>query len=147
MLLLVFFVVFLLTALLYALAVRNSFHEYGTQEDEPSAENEEPDVPAAPRAETEIETIYDAVGEIRLKEARKYLGSDELLKNALQSFYEQIPDKADEIERLSKEKDYENYTIQVHALKSSARLIGANELSEMARTLEECGNMILENTG
>ena len=33
-----------------------------------------------------------------------------------------------------------NYTTKVHALKSSARVIGANELSERARRLEDAGN-------
>ena len=35
--------------------------------------------------------------------------------------------------------DYDNYTIQVHALKSSARLIGASKLSEEALELETAG--------
>lgn len=33
--------------------------------------------------------------------------------------------------------DYENYRIQVHALKSNSRLLGADSLSEQARELEE----------
>ena len=36
-------------------------------------------------------------------------------------------------------KDIENYTIQVHALKSTARLVGAYELSERAWQLEQAG--------
>ncbi len=44
------------------------------------------------------------------------------------------------IETYCKEKDYHNYTIQVHSLKSSARLIGALQLSEQAKRLEACGN-------
>lgn len=32
-----------------------------------------------------------------------------------------------------------NYTIKVHALKSSARIIGAEDLSELARALEDAG--------
>lgn len=36
--------------------------------------------------------------------------------------------------------DINNYTIQVHALKSSARLIGANDLSDLAKYLEQMGN-------
>ena len=37
-------------------------------------------------------------------------------------------------------EDIENYTIKVHALKSSARLIGAMELSHKALKLENYGN-------
>ena len=36
--------------------------------------------------------------------------------------------------------DWKNYTIRVHALKSSARIIGANELSKQAAVLETAGN-------
>ena len=36
-------------------------------------------------------------------------------------------------------QDYENYTIKVHALKSSARVIGASNLSDMAKDLEAAG--------
>ena len=53
-----------------------------------------------------------------------------------------IEKNADELEKLLQEGDYENYTIKVHALKSSARLIGAEELSETARKLEAYGNFI-----
>ena len=34
--------------------------------------------------------------------------------------------------------DIKNYRIEVHALKSSARLIGAMELSKMAEYMEQC---------
>ena len=37
-------------------------------------------------------------------------------------------------------KDYHDYAVKVHALKSSARLIGAMQLSEDAKYLEECGD-------
>lgn len=37
------------------------------------------------------------------------------------------------------EKDFKNYTIFVHALKSTSKMIGANELSEMARKMEQAG--------
>ncbi len=60
-------------------------------------------------------------------------------------------------ERMSMIRDYyeagdiKNYTIQVHALKSSARLIGANDLSKRALELEMAGKenneaVIIENT-
>ena len=38
------------------------------------------------------------------------------------------------------EKDWENYTTKVHALKSSARIVGAQELSDRAKRLEDAGN-------
>ena len=45
--------------------------------------------------------------------------------------------KADALNDLYRRKDYGNYRIQVHALKSNSRLVGADSLSEMARQLEE----------
>lgn len=59
--------------------------------------------------------------------------------SVLSVFHKTAKAKADEIENLYKEKDIANYTIKVHALKSSARVIGAGKLSDMARALEEAG--------
>ena len=45
-----------------------------------------------------------------------------------------------------KEEDWKNYTIMVHALKSTARMIGAMELSEKFYRLEQLGNAEDEKT-
>ena len=45
----------------------------------------------------------------------------------------------EEIDKLYREGDIENYTIKVHALKSSARIIGAEKLSRFAEKLENAG--------
>lgn len=55
-------------------------------------------------------------------------------------FYKTSESKADEIEELFKADDIKNYTIKVHALKSSARIIGAKRISELAGSLELAGN-------
>ena len=57
---------------------------------------------------------------------------------------EAIPSKSEDIARYLDEGDYENYTILVHALKSSSRLIGAMQLSLDAARLEECGDKARE---
>ena len=77
-------------------------------------------------------------------------GSEEYI-SVLERFHSAVSDKADEIETYFTGNDIKNYTIKVHALKSSARIIGAMELSEKARLLEEAGNennvdYIKENT-
>ena len=77
---------------------------------------------------------------IELSQGIKNCGSRDLLKEVVKEFLISIPSKADHIEGFAKEKDYRNYTVAVHALKSSARLIGALELSDMAAYLEQCGN-------
>ena len=65
-------------------------------------------------------------------------GAEEFL-NILSGFYASIGTKSDEIEKYYKSGDIANYTIKVHALKSSARIVGALELSEKAKLLEAAG--------
>ncbi|MBR5419863.1 MAG: response regulator [Lachnospiraceae bacterium] len=57
----------------------------------------------------------------------------------LKIFYESIDEKNEELEGFYREKDLKDYTIKVHALKSSARIIGAGELGEEAQRLEDAG--------
>lgn len=57
----------------------------------------------------------------------------------LKMFHDTIEEKADELNRLYDEKDRENYTIKVHSLKSSLRIIGAEGLGEDAQRLEDAG--------
>ena len=65
---------------------------------------------------------------------------DDTLADALGDFIRSIETKPAEIEGYWMEKDYRNYTVQVHALKSTARLIGATKLGEDAYYLEQCGD-------
>lgn len=67
-------------------------------------------------------------------------GTPELYNKILGVYYASIEKKADLIEKYEAESDIQAYTIEVHALKSSARLIGAAELSELAARLEKCGH-------
>jgi len=77
---------------------------------------------------------------IDIAAALKNCGSLELLESVIHDFYEAIPSKAQQIQAYADNQDWKNYTVQVHALKSSARLIGALQLSQDAMYLEECGN-------
>ncbi|MEE3467149.1 MAG: ATP-binding protein [Eubacterium sp.] len=65
---------------------------------------------------------------------------DETLIEALNDFLQSLETKPAEIERYWLDKDYRNYTVQVHALKSTARLIGATKLADDAYYLEQCGD-------
>ncbi len=76
---------------------------------------------------------------IDLKTAIMNSGSKESFKTVLKIFYESIAVKAQDIEKYYEEKDFDNYIIKVHALKSSARLIGAVELGNEAEKLELAG--------
>ena len=67
-------------------------------------------------------------------------GSSEDFLNALKVFANSIESNSGEIERYFESQDWKNYTTKVHALKSTARIIGATELSDRARRLEDAGN-------
>ena len=75
------------------------------------------------------------------EEAIKGMGNEEIYISILSEFSSIGAKNADEIEAFKDSKDIENYTIKVHALKSSARIIGAKVLSSEAKDLEELGDM------
>ena len=66
-------------------------------------------------------------------------GSEEVFRTVLKIFYESLDNKLSEINEMYNAEDFENYTIKVHALKSSAKLVGAQKLSEDALALEMAG--------
>jgi len=75
-----------------------------------------------------------------VKEAISCLGSEKLYKEIINNFYTTIPSKVDLIRKYEKENRIKDYTIEVHTLKSSAKMIGAINLSELAQNLENFGN-------
>ncbi len=75
-----------------------------------------------------------------IKSGLAYCGSAEDYLAVLRVFQESAKANADEIQSYFDAKDWENFTTKVHALKSSARIIGASELSERAKRLEDAGN-------
>ena len=92
-----------------------------------------------------------SLADLDTKAGLKNCGSVEGYLSVLNVFLKTAGPKADEIEGLYNEGDLENYTIKVHALKSSARIIGAGALSRQALALEEAGkaknrSVIEENT-
>lgn len=71
--------------------------------------------------------------------AIKNSGSEAAFKAVLKIFYDSIKDKYAELDNAFSSGDWENYTIKIHALKSSARLVGAIELGDSAEKLEMAG--------
>ena len=69
----------------------------------------------------------------------KNSGSAELFLSLLKVFYESVDENAEAICKFYEDKDYKNYTIRVHALKSSARIVGATDFGEEAQQLENAG--------
>ena len=91
------------------------------------------------------------IPEIDRQAGLKNCGTEEGYVSVLSVFHQTAAAKADEIENCYKTGDIENFTIKVHALKSSARIIGAALLSGLAADLEAAGKKgdtayIQENT-
>lgn len=87
----------------------------------------------------DLKSLGDSAG-IDIDVALQNCGSPEILQKVIKDFYSSITEKGKLIEEYAKNGDYENYTIQVHSLKSSSRLIGALKLSKDAEYLEKCGD-------
>ncbi len=60
--------------------------------------------------------------------------------HAINMFYDTIDDNSKVINDAYKGDDIRLYTIKVHSLKTSARIVGALSLSELAQKIEDAGN-------
>ncbi|MCM1175266.1 MAG: PocR ligand-binding domain-containing protein [Blautia sp.] len=100
----------------------------------------------------EPKTANIVVGDLDVAFALKFLGTEELFWSVLKVYYKAIEKKAKLIKQLEEEENWTDYTIEVHALKSSSKQIGAITLSDKAAALEKAGNardaeFIHKNTG
>jgi len=89
---------------------------------------------------------------LNVADAVAMLGSEKLYLKILKDYYQAIDKKAESILSLEQRGEIGNYTVEVHALKSLSKQIGAIELSKMAEELEKAGNnkdipYIRNNTG
>ena len=70
-----------------------------------------------------------------------YCGNDEALYRSMLSRYaREAKEKAPAMRRFLEARDWKNYAILVHALKSGSRMIGAAALGESAAALEKAAN-------
>ena len=83
--------------------------------------------------------VHQRVSRRLSKAGMKNSGDKGAYLGLLKIFYESIDEKTEELNRFYEENDLKNYTIKVHALKSSARIIGAADFGEEAQRLEEAG--------
>ena len=77
---------------------------------------------------------------ISYQDAVTNCGGEEILKTVFWKFYESIEERAEALEGFVAAGNWQDYRIAVHSLKSSARLIGALQLSEDAKNLEAAAN-------
>ncbi len=115
-------------------AVETMYERKEALEDEANAvaETGEPEEPVTDASDDEIPGINKEVG-------IKNSGGEELFNTVLSVFYGTIQESHDEICQYYDKEDWKNYTVKVHALKSTARLIGAEKLADEARDLELAG--------
>lgn len=97
------------------------------------------------------QVVLPDIPELNIQGALKLLGSEELFMTILADYYHAIPKKYNLIQTYRDREEWHNYTVEVHALKSASRQIGADELSDKAAALEAAGNagdidIILQNT-
>ncbi len=76
---------------------------------------------------------------IDVQEGIKNAGSTEFYMEILGDFYLLIDTKSLKIERCIEDELIRDYTVEVHALKTNARIIGASELSKEFLHLEQLG--------
>ncbi len=90
----------------------------------------------APREELKWYQKIDMIdGEAALNNS----GSEDALKTVIRLFRDSVDSKYAELKGFYDAEDWENYTIKIHALKSSSKLIGAMDLSDRAQKLENAG--------
>ncbi len=94
--------------------------------------------------EDESDAVQTSIGSIRIgdldvKKGLLYCGNEENYLDILKMHARNGESNRDKIEEFYKSEDWDNYTILVHALKSSMKSIGADPLSNMAKRLEQAG--------
>ena len=104
----------------------------------PTAFSATPSAGASPR--NAPDPLFKEIFGLDSAAALKNCGTSEVFLEAIKAFRDAIEEKSNSIEEYAASSDWKNYTILVHALKSSARLIGATDLSEVAKDLEAKGN-------
>ncbi len=87
----------------------------------------------------ELKEIYENNPLLSLSAALKAVSSEELLIEVAGQFADGMEENLELIESYMMERDYKNYTIKLHSLKSSAKMIGEEGLSSLSYTLEELG--------
>ncbi len=84
----------------------------------------------------EIDLGFLEDNEVDVKSGIEYTGGKEKYLSALKRYYQNYEDNREKLEKLWADRDMENYTIQVHALKSNSRMVGANDLADAFEALE-----------
>jgi CheY-like chemotaxis protein/HPt (histidine-containing phosphotransfer) domain-containing protein len=99
---------------------------------------EAPSSDASPSGEQTLDVSH--IEGLNTADGIRYSGSKEMFITLLGAFYKLIDLKTIKIEKSLDDGDIRTVTIEVHALKNTARMIGAASLSEGFGRLEQYGN-------
>ena len=91
------------------------------------------------KEQEEVVSEIEIVG-LDTKRALQLLGNENLFWVVLKEYYQAIGKKSKLIKEMEAAEDWHGYTIEVHALKSASRQVGATKLSELAAEMEIAGN-------
>ena len=94
---------------------------------------------AAPEEKIELPDFLSEINLLDVEKGLAYCGGVSEYIDALQIFASSIELRGNELENDYQSKDWNNYTIRIHALKSMTKSIGAIDLSDLAAGLEEAG--------
>lgn len=101
---------------------------------------EQPQNPQASVNEPGAETAQkDTAADINEKQGTLYCGSLEDFEDILKIHYEDYEENSQKIQAFYDSKDWKNYVILVHGLKSSMKSVGIIKLSDMCLELELAG--------
>lgn len=98
------------------------------------------DVESETTSSESVDNGLPVIAGLNVEEGMNNCGSMELFYDLLNTFYKLIDSKSEKVEQCLSEGLIRDYTIEVHALKSMARMIGALELSEQFYQMEMLGN-------
>ena len=91
------------------------------------------------KSKEETKEKIPPIADLDIEYSMKLLGSEKLFWNVLRDYYRVIEKKAVLLKDLEQSEDWDNYTIEAHALKSASKQVGALKLSDMAATMEMAG--------
>lgn len=96
---------------------------------------------SAGREESGSQTSTDlSIVGLDVKKAMEFLGNEDLFWSVLKEYYRVIDKKCTMIQEYEQKEQWKEYTVEVHALKSASRQIGALELAQVAEQMEAAGN-------
>ena len=85
-------------------------------------------------------SLLSRIEEIDFDAAMKNAGNEDTLIEIAESFVRTGRENLDLLGRFLEDRNLEDFTVRVHAVKSSAKIMGDEELSKKALRLEELGN-------